>query len=367
MNERQPIDALISRAAEHPVALARLAVILLEKGDQARAHDLAVQALALSPADPQVQSLAATVLSRHAPSWHFGIVRDGARNQAYEAALKRAVTPQTKVLEIGTGSGILAMMAARAGAREVVTCEMVPAIAAAAREIVALNGYSDRVRVIAKKSTDLDVEADMGGRADLYVSEIVSNTIVGEDALPMTEHAARVLLTPGAKIIPARGIVRVALGYDSLLHRKRMDEIRDRRIRSLSLQTVSLPVPIRSSGVLRGCHSRASPRISSISIFNRGGPFPAAAAKVALTSMGGRANGVAQWIALKMDERGWYENAPLVGSTSAWAVVFRPFPAARDLQPGEVVNRFWRARPPFLADLGVEVRQALLPLARRRK
>ncbi len=146
----------------------------------------------------------------------------------------------------------------------------------------------------------------------------------------MTEHAARVLLTPGAKIIPARAIVRVALGYESLFHRKRMDEIEGF---DLSLFNRFAP----SSYTIERGAARLSLSSEPADLFDfdfqSGGPFPAAAAKVALTSMGGRANGVAQWIALKMDERGWYENAPLVGSTSAWAVVFRPFPAARDLQP----------------------------------
>ena len=114
------------------------------------------------------------------PQWHFAIVRDAARNAAYEEALKRVVTPQTRVLEIGTGSGILAMMAARAGARYVITCEMVPAVAEAAQEIVALNGLSERVRVVAKKSHDLDAERDIGGRADVLVSEIVDNKLLGE-------------------------------------------------------------------------------------------------------------------------------------------------------------------------------------------
>ena len=42
---------------------------------------------------------------------------------AYDAALRRAIRPGCRVLEIGTGSGLLAMMAARAGAAQVVTCE----------------------------------------------------------------------------------------------------------------------------------------------------------------------------------------------------------------------------------------------------
>ncbi len=102
---------------------------------------------------------------------------------------------------------------------------MVPAIAEAARTIVARNGYEGRVRVIAKKSSDLDVEADLGGRADLFVSEIVTNSLLGEDMLPLTEHAVRELLVPGAQVIPRRGLVRVALARDEKFERHRMDTV----------------------------------------------------------------------------------------------------------------------------------------------
>ncbi|MEL7220183.1 MAG: 50S ribosomal protein L11 methyltransferase [Bacteroidota bacterium] len=44
-------------------------------------------------------------------------------------------------MDIGTGSGLLAMMAARAGAQEVVACEMNPLLAEAASQIVEQNGF----------------------------------------------------------------------------------------------------------------------------------------------------------------------------------------------------------------------------------
>lgn len=331
------LDELIARASTDPKGLVQLASVLFKLGDAAQARLLARHAMKAAPEDGEIARLASPLLARGVPRWHFMIVRDVRRNAAYEDALKRAISPETRVLEIGAGSAILAMMAARAGAASVVTCEAVPTIAETAEEIVALNGYADRVRVVAKKSGDLDPVQDMGGPADILVSEIVGNRLIGEDVLPVIEDAVSRLLKPGAKIIPSRGIVRVALARDPQIRRARMDTIDGfdlspfnrlappsylARQRGADLALISMPADLFDFD------------------FQSGGPFPAATASATLTSTGGEANGIAQWIALQFDEEGWYENAPSAGAVSAWAVVFWPFPAPRDYPAGTQVEVF---------------------------
>jgi SAM-dependent methyltransferase len=115
------------------------------------------------------------------------------------------------VLDIGTGTGLLAMMAARAGAREVVACEMDHHLAEMAREIVALNGFADRIRVVARKSTDLAIGRDLPRRADLIVSEILDSALVGEGMLPAMRHALAELAVPGARVIPGGATMYGAL------------------------------------------------------------------------------------------------------------------------------------------------------------
>ena len=69
-------------------------------------------------------------------SYHFPMVADRARNDAFDRALVRAIASfklahddrSPRVLDIGSGSGLLAMMAARAGALEVHSLEMVPQV-----------------------------------------------------------------------------------------------------------------------------------------------------------------------------------------------------------------------------------------------
>ena len=109
-----------------------------------------------------------------------------------------------RALDIGSGSGLLAMMAARAGAQDVVSLEMVPALAAVARHITAANGYAEQVRVVGEMSTSASIDA-IGGQFDLLVCEIVDDQLLGEGVLTTVCDARRRLLKPGAVILPRGG------------------------------------------------------------------------------------------------------------------------------------------------------------------
>ena len=222
---RPSLDVLLSDIAENPVALARFAELLLARGQREQAWTLCERAIALAPGDAEVQAIAAPIFSHQVPGYHFVMVRDTERNALYEEVLRRAIRPDSRVLDIGSGTGLFAMMAARAGATEVITCEANPAVAAVVAEVVAKNGLAESVRVVAKHSSDLEVGVDLDGPADVLVFDNVSSSMIADGVLPSMEQAVRRLMRLGATAIPAGGTVRVALAEDRDALRWRMQTV----------------------------------------------------------------------------------------------------------------------------------------------
>ena len=79
------------------------------------------------------------------------MVADKLRTDAYAQALKHQIKTGDVVADIGTGTGILALLACRFGARRVYAFEP-SAIIELAREIAAANGFADRIEFIPKMS-----------------------------------------------------------------------------------------------------------------------------------------------------------------------------------------------------------------------
>ncbi len=87
-------------------------------------------------------------------------------------ALEDWVRPGARVLDLGTGSGILAIAAAKLGARRVLALDTDPQAVLVARENVSRNGVADRVRV-ARGSL-----AQAIGRFDVVVVNILARVLI---------------------------------------------------------------------------------------------------------------------------------------------------------------------------------------------
>ena len=125
------------------------------------------------------------------------MLHDDRRTGDYLAALAQAVQPGDVVLDIGTGSGVLAIAAARAGARHVYAVEASD-IAEVAERVFAVNDVADRITLVAGWSRQIELPEP----ADLLVSEIIGNEPFEEEILETTLDARRRLLKPDARLIP---------------------------------------------------------------------------------------------------------------------------------------------------------------------
>jgi precorrin-6B methylase 2 len=131
------------------------------------------------------------------PIEHARMLHDDRRTRDFISALTAAVQPGDVVLDIGTGSGVLAVALARAGARQVYAIEASD-IAGVAAQVFAANGVTDRVTLVPGWSRQIDLPE----RADLLVAEIIGNEPFEEEILETTLDARRRLLKPGARLVP---------------------------------------------------------------------------------------------------------------------------------------------------------------------
>lgn len=94
------------------------------------------------------------------------------------AALEQVVQPGDHVLDIGTGSGVLAIVAAKLGAATVVATDIDPIAVKSARENVALNhiALAPAGPITVRPGS---VPADCAGAAEVVVANILAEVIVG--------------------------------------------------------------------------------------------------------------------------------------------------------------------------------------------
>lgn len=161
-------------------------------------------ALKIKPNDLGATQNLRRILSSKIPYWHFEMLADVERNDAYQKVIEKVITKDSLVLDIGTGSGLLSMMAARAGAKHIVACELHQRLAATAKAITKANGYEEIIDVFADKSTQLKLGTDVPERVDVIISEILDVGALGEGALPSIRHAVQNLAKPNVKLIPAK-------------------------------------------------------------------------------------------------------------------------------------------------------------------
>lgn len=160
-----------------------------------------------------------------ARSSYADMLHDKDRNIKYYQGIRAAVSrvkdrgQKALVLDIGTGTGLLSMMAVTAGADFCYAIEVFKPMAEAAVKIVERNGFSDKIKVINKHSTEVTVgpDGDLPCRANILITELFDTELIGEGALPSYEHAHKHLVQEDCEAVPHRATV-----YAQLVESRRM-------------------------------------------------------------------------------------------------------------------------------------------------
>ncbi|MBC7813257.1 MAG: class I SAM-dependent methyltransferase [Burkholderiales bacterium] len=136
------------------------------------------------------------------------MIGDKIRTDSYIRGLKRAIElrPNAVVLDIGTGTGIFAMMAARFGARHIYAIEPDNAIHVA-KQLAVANGYADRIEFIQGLSTDLELPE----KADIIISDIRGTLPLFDHHLQTIMDARKRLLAPDGLQLAQRDTLTAAL------------------------------------------------------------------------------------------------------------------------------------------------------------
>jgi protein arginine N-methyltransferase 1 len=165
----------------------------------ARLHD---EGVLRADGDPERKSDRVVRQSFDSPGPHIAMLEDRVRTSAFLAALDEVVGGDDVVVDIGTGTGVLAVGAARAGARHVYAVEATP-LAQHARDVVRANGFADRVTIVEGWSTRVSLPE----RADVAVAEILGSDALEERVLPVLLDARKRLLAQDARLIPS--VIRI--------------------------------------------------------------------------------------------------------------------------------------------------------------
>ncbi|XP_051137317.1 protein arginine N-methyltransferase 1.6 isoform X2 [Andrographis paniculata] len=177
---------------------------------------------------------------------YLDMLNDTRRNRAFRQAIDNTVTKPCHVLDIGAGTGLLSMMAARAmglcdseteskersGSDGLVTaCEAYLPMVKLMRRVLRANKMERKIRILHKRSDEVEVGIDIPSRADILVSEILDSELLGEGLIPTLQHAHDHLLVENPQTVPHRATVFAQLV--ECTHLRRMHNLVNREAEAL--------------------------------------------------------------------------------------------------------------------------------------
>lgn len=277
---------------------------------------------------------------------HGGCVGDEGRTAAYRTAIERIVKPGDVVVDVGSGTGVLGILACRAGARRVYAIDRGP-ILSAARKVCAANGFEDRFVFLSGLSHEVEVPE----KADVFIAGHLHNFGLETGLLSSLADARARYLKPEAKVIP-KGLelhmapVEAFAPYERFVSTWGSNPcgIDFSGIRSLAVNTCYLSA-IAPSGLLSEPQLLSRLDLEGKIETHTSGSFRFEA------SRSGVLHGFAGWVRAELSPQSALSNDPR-SPNIRWAQAFFPVPEPLALRPGDPVactvdaydGKLWRWR-----------------------
>jgi len=132
--------------------------------------------------------------------YHQLMLSDGVRNKLLYEAIKGSVSSETSFLDVGAGTGVWAILAAKLGAKRVVAIEieecLIPIIYNHAKE----NGVAHKIEIIHANSDHVKIR----GKFDVIVSELFGGDAFGETTINSFVSLRNRFLAPNGVLIPQK-------------------------------------------------------------------------------------------------------------------------------------------------------------------
>jgi len=129
----------------------------------------------------------------------YACLVDKKRTLTFKKAIDETVKPGDTVIDIGSGTGILAFFAATAGAKKVYAVEVDHLLADSLRQSIKLNNMEDTIEVVEQDA----MKADLPKAVDVVVAELIETGLLDEMQVKvMNELHAKGVIGSNTKIIP---------------------------------------------------------------------------------------------------------------------------------------------------------------------
>lgn len=271
---------------------------------------------------------------------NFGtMMADPVRMRAYEAALSASIRPGMRVVDLGAGTGILAMLACRFGAAHVDAIE-ISDCALVGREVTDANGFRDRIFWHHGDSTEITLDQS----ADLIVSDLRGKLPLFRRAIPTLVDARDRFLKPDGVLLPKRDRCWISLIEDESLYRETTFPWSDNHF-DFDWNAARH----RLANQTHGATLRSETLISAPGLWQeidyRTVTSPHAEGEVSLTvSRKAKAHGFQVWFECELADGIGYSAGPDGPSPEVYGASFFPFPQVMEIEADEVVRIHLAAR-----------------------